>query len=92
MSVTLAAYQDMLWIFCFSSRSVKCSSAGPFSRQRFSIISRFFLSINSGRGANFIGKFEVPMPEPTEEELAAEEKCRQIWRSRSRRKAGSAKL
>ena len=23
---------------------------------------------------NFIGKFEVPMPEPTEEELAAEEK------------------
>ena len=26
---------------------------------------------------NFIGKFEVPMPEPTEEELAAEEKCRQ---------------
>ena len=41
---------------------------------------------------NFIGKFEVPMPEPTEEELAAEEKCRQIWRSRSRRKAGSAKL
>ena len=22
---------------------------------------------------NFIGKFEVPMPEPTEEELAAEE-------------------
>ena len=26
---------------------------------------------------NFIGKFEVPMPEPTEEELAAEEKRRQ---------------
>ena len=26
---------------------------------------------------NFVGKFEVPMPEPTEEELAAEEKRRQ---------------
>ena len=26
---------------------------------------------------NFIGKFEVPMPDPTEEELAAEEKRRQ---------------
>ena len=26
---------------------------------------------------NFIGKFEVPMPEPTEEELAAEEQRRQ---------------
>ena len=35
---------------------------------------------------NFIGKFEVPMPEPTEEELAAEEKRRQkrIWVSRSK--------
>lgn len=46
----MARRRSTLWIFCFSSRSVKCSSAGPFSRQRFSIISRFFLSINSGRG------------------------------------------
>ena len=29
------------------------------------------------RDSKFIGKFDVPMPEPTPEELAAEEKRRQ---------------
>ena len=36
---------------------------------------------------NFIGKFEVPMPEPTEEELAAEEKRRQKLEDEERRRA-----